>query len=114
VAYLEIDWDNYGYLSFWIDGTQQAALTGINNSRCAVESVRLGSPYVTGSVHGGAYCLDAFESRRTSYIGLLGASSAGRTGTVHPLSASGHFASYSLPQGDSSESLVQNSAQPEG
>jgi RHS repeat-associated protein len=103
---LEIDWGNDGHLSFWIDGTQQAELTGINNSSYAVESVRLGAPYVSGSGISGAYYLDAFESRRTSYIGP--------TANTLPLpgggQGGGHFASYNLPQEEISESLVQNSA----
>ena len=73
---LELDWRaasaagaNNGGLTFWIDGTQQADLTGIDNDTRRVDQVRLGA--VSGIDNGtrGIYYFDAFESRRLTYIG---------------------------------------------
>jgi hypothetical protein len=59
-----------GAFTLWIDGTQVAALTGLDNSSATVDFVRLGAlslkPGVTGVLR-----FDEFESRRTSYIGPL-------------------------------------------
>ena len=66
---LEVDWGNDGHLTFWIDGTQQANLTGINNSIYRIETVRLGAPTVSITGTSGSYYIDAFESRRFTYIG---------------------------------------------
>jgi hypothetical protein len=74
--FIELDWQsanapdaNNGYLAFWIDGTQTANLTGVDNDTRRVEFVRLGA--ITGIESGtrGTYYFDAFESRRQSYIG---------------------------------------------
>jgi subtilisin family serine protease len=74
--FLEIDWQaataagaNNGYISLWIDGVQVYTSPGIDNDGRRVEEVRLGA--VTGLDTGtrGTYYLDAFESRRQSYIG---------------------------------------------
>lgn len=65
---LEVDWANDGHVTFWVDGIQQANLTGINNNIYTMESVRLGVPYMSGTMSG-AYHIDAFESRRLNYIG---------------------------------------------
>ena len=66
---LEVDWGNDGHLAFWIDGTQQANLTGINNSIYRIETVRLGAPTMSITGTSGSYYIDAFESRRFTYIG---------------------------------------------
>jgi len=74
---IEMDWRastaagaNNGSLTLWIDGVQQANVTGIDNDTRRIESVRLGA--LTGVDTGtrGAYFFDAFESRRQTYIGL--------------------------------------------
>lgn len=65
---VEVDWGNDGHLTWWIDGAQQASLTGINNSTFTMESIRLGAPYMSGTTNG-TFFIDAYESRRTSYIG---------------------------------------------
>jgi hypothetical protein len=60
---LEVDWSNNGNVTFSVDGVQQANLTGVNNSVYTMGSVRLGAPYLAGTLSG-SYYLDAFESRR--------------------------------------------------
>lgn len=73
---IELDWRastaagaNNGGLTLWIDGVQQANVTGIDNDTRRMESVRLGA--LTGIDAGtrGAYYFDTFESRRQTYIG---------------------------------------------
>jgi hypothetical protein len=76
---IELDWRastaagaNNGGLTLWIDGTQQADLTGIDNDTRRVDRARLGA--LTGIDPGTIgpdriYYFDAFESRRQTYIG---------------------------------------------
>jgi hypothetical protein len=66
---LEVDWGNDGHLTFWIDGIQQANLTGINNSTYEIETVRLGAPTMSITGTSGSFYIDGFESRRSTYIG---------------------------------------------
>ena len=66
---IEVDWGNDGHLTFWVDGVQQANLTGINNSIYKMETLRLGAPYMSITGTSGTYYIDAFESRRFTYIG---------------------------------------------
>jgi hypothetical protein len=66
---VEVDWGSDGHLTFWIDGVQQGSLTGINNSSYRMDSVRLGAAYITATTVSGTYYIDAFESRRETYIG---------------------------------------------
>jgi hypothetical protein len=68
VHVVEVDWGNDGHLSFWVDGVQQANLTGIQNSGYVMDTVRVGAGYMSGTISG-AFYLDAFESRRQTYIG---------------------------------------------
>ena len=72
----EIDWSastaagaNNGYLTFWIDGTQKANLTGVDNDTRRIDRVRLGPRSGLDSGTKGTYYFDAFESRRQTYIG---------------------------------------------
>ncbi len=74
--YLEIDWRastaagaNNGYLTFWIDGVQQASLTGVANDTRRIDSVQLGPVSGIDSGTRGTTYFDAFESRRVTYIG---------------------------------------------
>lgn len=74
--YVEIDWKaataagaNNGYLALWIDGTQRANLTGVDNDTRRIDRVRLGPVAGIDSGTRGTYSLDAFESRRSTYIG---------------------------------------------
>ncbi len=76
--YIEIEWRakssgaNNGGITVWLDGTQQVDLTGIDNDTRRIDRVRLGA--VTGIDPGtdGIFFLDAFESRRLTYIGPAG------------------------------------------
>jgi hypothetical protein len=74
--FIELDWRaatavgaNNGGLTFWIDGVQQADLTGVDNDTRRVDRARLGA--LTGIDVGtsGTYYFDAFESRRQTFIG---------------------------------------------
>ena len=74
--YIEIDWraatgsgTNDGGLTLWVDGTQRANLTGINNNTRRIESVRFGAVAGIDSGTRGATYFDAFRSSRQSYIG---------------------------------------------
>jgi len=60
---------NNGSLTLWIDGTQRADLTGIDNDTRRIDRVQLGA--VSGVDNGtrGTYYFDLFESRRQTYIG---------------------------------------------
>jgi hypothetical protein len=73
---LELDWRassaagaNNGGLTFWIDGVQQANLTGVDNDTRRIDRVRLGAVSGLDSGTSGTYYFDAFESRRQTYIG---------------------------------------------
>ena len=76
--FIEIDWRaassgaNNGGITLWIDGTQQADLTNVDNDSRRIDRVRLGA--VTGIDGGtrGTVFFDAFESRRQTYIGPAG------------------------------------------
>jgi len=74
--YVELDWAasaaagaNNGSLTFWIDGVQRAALTGIDNDTRRVERIRLGPVAGIDTSTRGTYYMDAFMSRRTLYTG---------------------------------------------
>jgi hypothetical protein len=67
---LEVDWGNDGGLTLWIDGTQQADITGIDNNTRRVDRARLGPlSSVDAGTSGTAY-FDAFEARRSRKAGL--------------------------------------------
>ncbi len=73
---LELDWHaatapgaNNGGLTFWIDGVQRADLTGVDNDTRRIDQVRLGAASGVDNGTRGAYFFDAFESRRSTYIG---------------------------------------------
>jgi len=73
---IEFDWQaataagaNNGALVFWVDGIQQASLTGVDNDTLRVDRVRLGSITAVDATTSGTYYFDAFESRRQDYIG---------------------------------------------
>ena len=73
---LELDWRastsagvNNGGLTLWIDGVQQADLTGVDNDTRRVDQVRLGTASGVDNDTRGTYFFDAFESRRSTYIG---------------------------------------------
>jgi len=73
---LELEWwastsagANNGGMTLWVDGIQSGGLSGVANDTRRIESVRLGA--VSGIDAGtlGTYYIDAFESRRQTYIG---------------------------------------------
>jgi hypothetical protein len=74
--FIELDWHastaagaNNGSLTFWIDGVQQANLTGVDNDTRRIDRIRLGAISGLDSGTFGTYYFDAFESRRQTYIG---------------------------------------------
>lgn len=74
--FVEVDWQaatnagaNNGSLTFWIDGSQQANLTSIDNDTYHIDRVRLGAVNGLDAGTNGIYYFDAFESRRLNYIG---------------------------------------------
>ena len=73
---IELDWRastaagaNNGGLTFWIDGVQQANLTGVDNDTRRIDSVQLGTVSNVNTATRGTYYFDTFESRRQTYIG---------------------------------------------
>jgi hypothetical protein len=60
---------NNGGLTLWIDGVQQANLTGVDNDTRRIERVRLGAVAGIDTGTRGTYYFDAFESRSLTYIG---------------------------------------------
>jgi|GEM_PF-776213 len=75
--WIELDWKaatavgtNNGYVTLWLDGTQQAQLNTLDNDTRRIDRVRLGA--VTGIDTGtrGTYFFDEFVSRRQNYTGL--------------------------------------------
>ena len=74
--FIEVDWRaatsagaNNGGLTLWIDGVQQADLTGVDNDTLRVDRARLGALAGIDAGTSGTYYFDAFESRRQNYIG---------------------------------------------
>jgi len=74
--FIELDWKaataigaNDGGLTLWIDGTQVADLTGVDNDTRRIDRVRLGAVAGIDSGTRGTPYFDAFESRRQTYIG---------------------------------------------
>ncbi len=73
---VELEWqaasapsNNDGILNYWLDGRPIASVTGLDTDTRRIESVRLGAVSGIDSGTRGVYFLDAFESRRNSYIG---------------------------------------------
>lgn len=73
---IELDWQvatsagaNNGSITLWIDGVQRYISPGIDNDMIRVEEVRFGPLAGIDTGTRGTYYLDAFESRRTTYIG---------------------------------------------
>lgn len=71
---VEVQWDAStdsleGSVAIWIDGVLQGHKVGLQNPAHRIDTVRLGA--VAGIDEGtrGTYYIDAFESRRESYIG---------------------------------------------
>jgi hypothetical protein len=89
--YIELDWRaataagaNNGGLTLWVDGTQRANMTGVDNDTRRIDRVRLGAIAGIDSGTRGGYFFDAFESRRQTYIGPVGGATATPTPTPTP------------------------------
>jgi hypothetical protein len=74
--YVEIDWKsstaagmNNGYVSLWIDGTLKQTKSGVDNDTRRVDEVHLGPSSGIDSDTRGTYYFDAFEARKSTYIG---------------------------------------------
>lgn len=74
--YLEIAWmaatapgANNGGMTLWVDGIQQAGLANVDNDTWRLDRVQLGAVNGLDSGTRGNLYFDAFESRRTTYIG---------------------------------------------
>ena len=98
-----------GGLTLWIDGVQQADLTGADNDTWRVDRARLGALSGIDAGTSGIYYFDAFESRRSSYIGPLASAPSLAQNPPLPFALSGvgrvdgalpsyrdHFASYRI------------------
>jgi hypothetical protein len=73
---IEIEWwastaagANNGGVNLWIDEIPSGSLTGVDNDTRRIEYVRLGAVSGLNSGILGTFYLDAFESRRQTYIG---------------------------------------------
>ena len=74
--FIELDWQastgpgaHNGGLTLWVDGSPHANLTGVDNNQHRIERVRFGAVAGVDTGTRGTYYLDAFESRRQTYIG---------------------------------------------
>jgi YD repeat-containing protein len=72
---VELSWTagSAGKVEWWIDGGAQPATATVNNSTRRIDLVRLGAVAAVDATTTGTLYLDAFESRRTTPIGVLGA-----------------------------------------
>ncbi len=73
---IEIDWRaatasgaKDGSLTLWVDGSQQAAVTQVDNDTRRIDRVRLGTVAGVDGKTRGSYYFDAFESHKQTYIG---------------------------------------------
>jgi hypothetical protein len=73
---IEIDWQaasaagaNDGHLTLWLDGEEADQITGLDTDLLRVETARLGVVFNNAAGSSGQLRLDAFESRRLTYIG---------------------------------------------
>jgi len=73
---IELDWQaataggaSNGSLTLWIDGVQNASLTGIANATRRIDQIQFGAESGIDAGTRGILYFDAFESRRASYIG---------------------------------------------
>jgi hypothetical protein len=73
---IELEWQaasaagaNDGKFVLWVDGTLASSITGLDNDLRKLDMIRLGPSAGIDTGTRGVYYLDAFESRRSSYIG---------------------------------------------
>jgi hypothetical protein len=74
--FIEFDWKaatsigaSDGNFTLWINGVQQANITGVDNDKWRINTIHLGAVAGIEKKTRGTYYFDAFESRRSSYIG---------------------------------------------
>jgi hypothetical protein len=74
--YIEFDWRaahpagaNNGGITLWVDGVQQADVSGIDNDAWLIDQVQLGALYGVDTGTRGTLYFDAFEARKASLIG---------------------------------------------
>jgi len=74
--FIEFDWRaafpqgaNNGSITLWLDGVQQANITGIDNDLLLIDRVQLGAVNGVDTGSRGRVFFDAYESRRLTYIG---------------------------------------------
>jgi cell division septation protein DedD len=97
---IEVDWraatgGTAGGLTLWIDGAERSQIGGIINDTLRIDRIRLGPVAGLDSGTRGIYYFDAFESRRTTYIGPV--SDTTPTVTPAPSSTSTPAAPTSTP-----------------
>jgi hypothetical protein len=73
---IELEWQassapgtNNGILRIWLDGVQIAELTNVDNDTQRIDLTVFGPYFGIDTGTRGTYFLDAFESRRNTYIG---------------------------------------------
>jgi len=74
--FIEMEWwaatavgANNGGVTLWVDGVQAGSLSGLDNDTRRIDQVRFGAASGIDAGTLGTYYLDAFESRRQTYIG---------------------------------------------
>jgi hypothetical protein len=74
--FIELEWwaasavgANDGGVNVWIDGIASGSLSNLDNDTRRIDSVRLGAVTGLDASTIGTYYIDAFESRRQTYIG---------------------------------------------
>jgi hypothetical protein len=104
--YIEIDWQaatsagaNDGYASLWVDGVLKTTLSGKDNDTRRVDEARLGPLAGIDSGTSGTEYFDAFESRRSTYIGPAGGGTAMQPVTKTYYSAGGLVAMREITSG---------------
>ena len=93
--FIEIEWwgasaagANNGGINLWIDGASKGGLTNLDNDTRRIDSVRLGAVAGLDTGNSGTYYIDAFESRRQTYIGPAGGGPTPPAATATPTLAS--------------------------
>jgi len=66
-------WHTNGSISLWLDGELKQTVSGIDNDTLRIEKARLGPSSGLDAGTSGTEYFDAFESRRQTYIGPVGA-----------------------------------------
>ncbi|NUM45739.1 MAG: hypothetical protein HUU38_13635 [Anaerolineales bacterium] len=94
---------NDGIIQLWIDGEAKYLQTALDNDTFHIDLARLGVVRNPDIETVGSHCLDAFESRRSTYIGLIsGSTPCAGTGPEFP----------QIPPG-SPENLTPETSQPD-